>query len=135
MPEEKQPKKRLVPWKEYLRNRITKKGLVGLFFVSTLILPIVIIFVSRWYEWGSLLFFGYLFWGIKLLAKMMVYAQKMEDVELLTSDKVGQLPAEETLVRASLEPTPEPEKVLLRAATSTEEIPQEQLLRPSSTSE
>jgi hypothetical protein len=43
---------------------------------------------------------------------------------------IEQLPAEETLLRASTEPTEGQEKVLLRAATGSAETPPEQLLRP-----
>ena len=136
MPEVESPKKRLVPWKEYLLNRITKKGLSGLFFVLAWVLPILFLYLNYNYQIVGLpLFFFYVVFGIHLLAKMMVSAEQIEEVGLLTSEKIGQLLAEETLVRAATEPTPEPEKVLLRAATNTEETPPEQLLRPSSTTE
>jgi hypothetical protein len=55
--------------------------------------------------------------------------KEMESVEPVTRHNIAQMPAEETLVRASQEPTVGQEKVLLRAATAPEETKTEELLR------
>jgi hypothetical protein len=57
-------------------------------------------------------------------------AEEMEPVLPPTRRNIEQLAAEETLVRASTEPTVEQKQVLLRAATGTDQTPPEQLLRP-----
>jgi hypothetical protein len=56
---------------------------------------------------------------------------KIEPVLPETRQNIQQLPTEETLLRASQEPTEGQEKVLLRAAITTTETPPEQLLRPT----
>lgn len=56
--------------------------------------------------------------------------QKMEPVVPLTRHNTGDLPEEETLVRASEEPPANQSNVLLRAAQGSQETPEEQLLRP-----
>jgi hypothetical protein len=58
-------------------------------------------------------------------------AESLEPVTPLTRQNIEHLPAEETLVRASREPTEGQEKVLLRAATATDETAAEELLRAS----
>jgi hypothetical protein len=74
---------------------------------------------------------GLISWGLFSAGQFVgETADKIEDVERLTFITADKLPAEETLVRASTEPTEGQEKVLLRAATGTAETPPEQLLRP-----
>lgn len=57
--------------------------------------------------------------------------KEVEPVEPLTPAKADLLPASETLVRASEEPTEGQEKILLRAAQPTEAGKPEELLRPT----
>jgi hypothetical protein len=71
--------------------------------------------------------------GWLLLRYGMALDNRTDEIEPVlpsTRENVKQLPAEETLVRASTEPTQQQEKVLLRAATAGAETPPEQLLRP-----
>ena len=49
-----------------------------------------------------------------------------------TRENTADLPAEDSLVRASEEPTPEQQTVLLRAAVQGQETPAEELVRASS---
>lgn len=59
---------------------------------------------------------------------------QLEPIEPLTPAKADRLPASETLVRASEQPTESQEKVLLRPAMATEEANPEELLRPAGNS-
>lgn len=148
-----QPKKRLVPAREYVRQKARRAtsysiaticsvaGLAGivitflvgmislsvvLSYDTSLVLPLIVIMI------GVMLSF----WGVYALGLGVAKkADTMEDVELLTPGKADLLPSIETLVRASTEPTQEQGKVLLRAAINSEDTPQEQLLRPGSTPE
>lgn len=60
----------------------------------------------------------------------MEYSEKMQPAQLITRQNAIHLPAEESLVRASAEPTT-PQETLLRAASASEETPKEELLRPT----
>jgi|SRR5579883_1179891 len=53
-----------------------------------------------------------------------------EPIQPLTRQNIGDLPAEQSLVRASEEPPAQSQATLLRAAAGQEETPEEQLLRP-----
>jgi hypothetical protein len=138
MTEPKPPKKRLVTPKEYLRLGVSKIGWTLLLLLMLFGLPLLMV-LERYINlplgyYGSMLLFP-----LALIVAMVVIPRigeqvalrvlEREDVELLTSDTANRLPAEETLVRASTEPTQAQEKVLLRAATGAEETPPEQLLR------
>jgi hypothetical protein len=151
MTEGEKPKKRLVPFKAYLRNRAAKvwwraSGLV--LIVSGIVVGGIFILGQIWFALRAILKgtpngFSILIAGLLLaflfyMLAALLYdrgtwnwkkANQIEDVELLKHDNVGQLPAEESLVRASAEPIEGQEKVLLRAATGAEETPPEQLLR------
>ncbi len=48
-----------------------------------------------------------------------------------TRSNVGQLPAEETLVRAAFEPVEQQQSILLRAAFQNNTTPADQLMRPA----
>jgi hypothetical protein len=151
MTEPKPQKKRLVTLKEYLRNRATKvwlrsSGLV--LIVSGVVVGVIFVLGQIWYalteilkgtqDGVSIVIAGLLLACLFYMLAALLYdrgtwnwkrANQLEDVELLKHDNVGQLPAEDTLLRASTEPTQAQEKVLLRAATGAEETPPEQLLR------
>jgi hypothetical protein len=152
MTEPKPPKKRVVSKSEYVRHRITKawwrtSGLVGI--VSGVVIGVIFGMGQIWYMGSQLMnstsgitsiVLGGLMVGlIVYMIASGLYLQgteywkkagQLEDVELLKHANVGQLPAEETLLRASAEPTEGQEKVLLRAAMAGAETPPEQLLRP-----
>jgi ABC-type protease/lipase transport system fused ATPase/permease subunit len=108
----------------------------NLFFFLFPVLVLVSLFLWSWKTTLSLLCLTIL---MRLVGKASMRAamslektaEGLEDVELMTTDKVKQLPLRETLVRASTEPTQEQEKVLLRAAITSEETASDQLLRPS----
>jgi hypothetical protein len=68
---------------------------------------------------------------IKTAIANMKEWRRMEAVVPPTRQHIEQLTAEETLVRASQEPTEGQEKVLLRAVQSTETVKPEELLRAS----
>lgn len=155
MPQVKQPKKRLVTRQEYIYHRAAKASwrvsAIVLFVIGIIATTglLVFLFLPRY---GSLnlyqllervlsglvlLLFG-LPGGWWLFKRGMLHSEKaeqIEDVELLTHDTMRQLPAQETLVRASTEPTVKQEKVLLRATIAPEETPSEQLLRPGNVPE
>ncbi len=61
----------------------------------------------------------------------MERSEKMDSGIPLTRANVADLPAPETLVRASSEPPQAQEAILLRAALEGQETPPEQLVRPS----
>jgi hypothetical protein len=150
MTEPKPHKKRPVPLTEYLRNRAAKIGWkasgITLMLLSSAVGIIVIWQVllglkvdasiaqkmAALQRGALLILIGYI--GAFFIQKQgrvcTEKAKKIEEVELLKHANVGQLPVEETLVRASTEPTQEQEKVLLRAAMTSEDTPPEQLLRP-----
>lgn len=67
--------------------------------------------------------------------KMGVQVEAIQTVVPLTQRTTHQLSVEESLVRASLQPTEQPGTVLLRAAQSSAEIPADQLLRSSASSQ
>lgn len=69
-------------------------------------------------------------WMTKNASLLFKEAKAMEPVEPMTRHNTGQLPQEETLVRASEEPKEAQEKILLRAAQHTDETRSEELLRP-----
>jgi hypothetical protein len=72
--------------------------------------------------------------GTRFVVSKLRISQKQEDVALLTSANVTQLPPEETLVRATAKPIQNEPEVLLRPAISARDIPKEQLLRSGTTS-
>jgi hypothetical protein len=147
-------KKRLVGPGEYVRNRFSKgrKTLsgVGHVLIASANLSLFVLLVSAgmvkpfrpdnvldwfclWMASGCILYAGLTVVSVSFkhgISKFKEAAQ-VETVELLVLKKADQLPAEETLVRASAEPTQEHEKVLLRASLVSEDTPPEQLLRPS----
>lgn len=59
------------------------------------------------------------------------HAETMPEVIPLTQQTAEQISAEESLVRASSQPTEQPETILLRAAQFSTETPAEELLRSS----
>jgi hypothetical protein len=63
--------------------------------------------------------------------KLLKGAKQLEPVVPLTRANIADLPAPESLVRASAQPVQEPQAVLLRAATETQATPPEQLVRAS----
>ena len=89
--------------------------------------------------WGAVLYrgMGVLFFGgaTYFLGKMALAALEqtddMDSVIPLTRANTADLPAPDSLVRASAEPTQEQENVLLRAATQAQKRHEEQLVRAS----
>jgi hypothetical protein len=80
---------------------------------------------------GMTLLTGYGAWAwMKAAIETEDIASNIEPVIPQTRLGIKQLAAEETLVRASAEPTLEQEKVLLRATIHSNDAPAEQLLRP-----
>jgi hypothetical protein len=73
--------------------------------------------------------------GTRVLIRMsnavLDRVDQMNNVIPLTRANTADLPASESLVRASAEPIQQQEAVLLRAATQGVETPSEQLLRPA----
>jgi hypothetical protein len=146
MTEPKPPKKRLVPVHEYVGRKATRAvlfslggyllltGIIGMLIsLSGLVLsfPMWLLGFSNVSFTLLALISGLISWGLFSAGQFVgETADKIEDVERLTFITADKLPAEETLVRASTEPTQQQEKVLLRAATASEETPPEQLLRP-----
>jgi hypothetical protein len=88
---------------------------------------LTILFLLAW----PLICIAGVMWCIREGAALNKQAEEVEPLLPPTRHNIEQLPAEETLVRASTEPIHEQEKVLLRAATGAEETPPEQLLRPT----
>lgn len=143
-------KKRLVTFRDYLRYVMDKTmcykaggmvaitGVLGLFAI-----PVITMFLLKSLIEGSGNFPFLL--GAGLIAFLTYFAprmvragvdmveegQQLEPVALLTRSNLGQLPMEDSLVRASQEPTTGQEKVLLRTATATEQVKPEELLRAS----
>ena len=66
---------------------------------------------------------------IRMSNAVLDRVDQMNNVVPLTRANTADLPAPESLVRASAEPVQEPQAVLLRAATTTQEKHEEQLVR------
>jgi hypothetical protein len=92
--------------------------------------PSVMIFMF----FSGLMWFAVRHLMIKTAIANIKVLRKMDRVAPMKRRDLDQLPAEETLVRASQEPTEGQEKVLLRAAMATEETSSEELLRASQNS-
>jgi len=68
---------------------------------------------------------------LSLGAYTMKYTRKIDIGVPLSRANTSDLPADESLVRASQEPMQEQQSILLRAATEVQQTPPEQLLRAS----
>jgi hypothetical protein len=144
MTEPKPPKKRVVTKRKYVRYLFEKTWLVLSSFVLAGLGVLILGWVVKWIgqhfsqliSWRGPVAFAQLVAFCLIARRLLRNASKrvkelgqIESVEPLTRNNTGHLPVEETLVRASTEPTTDQEKVLLRAATRGEETPPEQLLR------
>ena len=145
------PPKRLVGWKQYVRNiaarilgRFVAGALLGAglssfgFAIFVLALlggnadvnahPIPDGLFPRYLIGGGLL--GGLcmlgLWSAKVLLKRV---EKIEPIGLITRQNTGNLPEVETLVRSSDQPDVDQQTELLRAAQYGKETPDEELLR------
>ena len=84
-----------------------------------------------------MLFAGMLFAGSatflcgKLLGACCTKIEALEKVMPFTRATIAELPAPDSLVRASQEPVQEQQSILLRAAAEVGQTPAEQLLRPT----
>jgi hypothetical protein len=132
MTDPKPPKKRVRKREFTLEQRRTMWNVTAGLLIILLSFVLVVwgIFFTRWMPLVLTAIpvgfgFFYLWFGMRLANR----AKVREAVKLLTPQKASELPAEDTLLRASTEPTQAQEKVLLRAATSGAETPPEQLLR------
>lgn len=82
---------------------------------------------NMWFSVISLVCIGVFMFGAFAAGEQ---AKTIEPVVPLTRHNAGDLPEDESLVRASEEPPTHQADVLLRAAQGNRETPEEQLLRP-----
>jgi hypothetical protein len=146
MTEPKPPTKRLVSPREYVGRKAGRAasflggGLMALIgtagtIVCGLVFLVSLIFTFTMHFFALIgvvfaVIFGVFFIMMGIIGKQIIEeADDTNGIELLTARKAEALPAAETLVRASQEPTEGQEKVLLRAALTSDDTPPEQLLR------
>ena len=142
---QQEPGRRMVSKEEYIRQIGNKASLscygvmlLILAFVCVLTIALIFSVLSGLFKTHSVypvlvsfilsfgpLYLGYL--GVRLLQEASQYPMGVP----LTRANTGDLPAPESLVRASEEPLQAQQSVLLRAATETTEEHKEQLLRAS----
>jgi hypothetical protein len=143
MTEPKPPKKRIVSKSKYVVHVAAKTtlefggtllGFGGHALLGVTWVCIIMLFL-RPEDWSFLIIValgsGWGAWAFLRGATQTEYiSSKIPPVLSPTRQNIEQLPAEETLVRASTESTVEQEKTLLRAASRAEQTPPDQLLRP-----
>lgn len=151
------PRKRLVGWAEYAAT-LGKKGAnyslavfcacvscllacfgIGLFFYSIGLLSRSREFGANYGELGfqflvcSGFLIGFCIAGMWVAVSLWKKGKQIEPVSPITHHNTGNLPAVETLVRASDSPPTDLPAQLLRVARHGQETPPEELLRATST--
>ncbi len=133
MEPEKKPK-RIVSKAEYARIQSLRFGL----FLSGLSLVILLlshgVIGRRLFPGDHIIVFAVgqimAMFLARPVGKLLKKSWALGNVVPVTRANTGDLPAIESLVRASQEPTQEQQSILLRAAADTNQTPAEQLLRP-----
>jgi hypothetical protein len=140
--------KRIVSKVEYAKVRSNKaaEGIVGILLgltavgagvLSLLLLYGFVYFLLKWdfLALVCLCLFVFIGGGTYCIAKVAleITRDSMKELEIVpfTRANTADLPAPDSLVRASAEPIQEPQAVLLRAATESVERHEDQLVRPA----
>ena len=139
-----QEPKRIVSKREYAVQIFKKTGWSVASFVATLITMflflaamMIVIDFARWRvdSDGKLILAGVIILsGIACACATTMFRKAAINTKLdlpLTRANTGNLPAPNSLVRASQEPLQSQETILLRAAIETQEVHEEELLRAS----
>jgi hypothetical protein len=135
--------KRIVSKSEYVRMQARRvSGWFHVAFYFAMALLVIGVLVLQWHHSHSAM---KAFCGLFLLGgSVFMYfrgrfhlknIRAIERVIPLTRANTANLPAPDSLVRASAEPMQEQQAVLLRAATETQERHEEQLVRPGNAPE
>jgi len=124
--------KRIVSKAEYARIQSRRLGLI-LFVLSVVVLTITTYATNR-----GRLSPGFIVGNLPCMLLLWIVAgnvvkkvKALGNVVPVTRANTADLPADESLVRASQEPAQEDQSILLRAAADATQTPVEQLLRPT----
>jgi len=127
------PSKRFVSRQEYVARKRRKTALssigVLIFCMGVGSIPIIYSFADNTFI--QIFVSGGSFFLVLLGAAAMKLGRTMDVGVPLTSDNIADLPAEDSLVRASQEPAQEQTPILLRAAISPQSTPPEEMVRVS----
>lgn len=134
--------RRIVSREEYLRA-MGKKIVLSTYGVGIVLIGLLTLIATGWLiSWASggvldgLLLFLVIILGLGSVLLLLIgkawlrEATQIDAGILLTRTNAVDLPAEETLVRASTQPVEKHRTVLLRAAFHSDTTPEEQLVRP-----